>query len=250
MQNCLFQVSKRPILYKRNEINRAQGIAVYIRSGCSASHMAIFECRCHVIQIIKLCDKHNNFHLFSVCWNPDANDGIFFIVFWYILQSYKKITKRLPLFLLEILMPVTEWLNSVSQIGCHGLRPLDFSSESGCDQIIDNPTHKSGNCLDLIFTDTPGVVVGNGSPVGTSLHCFVSAAIKTEHTVSDISFSRKIYLESQADWDLIVSDLHEFGWADIHRQVDFVASMNDAFERNIRRSIPSQVTKFRIKDKA
>ena len=29
---------KRPILLIHNEINRAPGIAIYIRSGCSASH--------------------------------------------------------------------------------------------------------------------------------------------------------------------------------------------------------------------
>ena len=38
---------KRPIIPKRNEINRVQGMAVYIRSGCSASHKASFECGCH-----------------------------------------------------------------------------------------------------------------------------------------------------------------------------------------------------------
>ena len=36
-------------------------------------------------------------------------------------------------------------------------------SESGCDQIIHNPTHRSGNCLDLLFI-IPGVVA---SYVGT-----------------------------------------------------------------------------------
>ena len=40
---------KMPILFKRNEINRAQGMAVYIRSGCSASHKATFECGCHEV---------------------------------------------------------------------------------------------------------------------------------------------------------------------------------------------------------
>ena len=39
---CIAELSipgfKRPILFKRNEINRAQGMAVYIRSACSASH--------------------------------------------------------------------------------------------------------------------------------------------------------------------------------------------------------------------
>ena len=49
---------KRPILFKRNEVNRAQGMAVYIRSGCSDSHKAIFECGCHEVQVIKVCGKH------------------------------------------------------------------------------------------------------------------------------------------------------------------------------------------------
>ena len=56
---------KRPI-FKRNEISRAQGMAVYIRSDCSASHKAIFECGCHEVQIIKVCGKHNNFYLFCL----------------------------------------------------------------------------------------------------------------------------------------------------------------------------------------
>ena len=68
---------KRPILLKRNEINRAQGMAVYIRSGCSASHKASFECGCHETPIIKVCGRHNNFYLFSLYRNPDAADWIF-----------------------------------------------------------------------------------------------------------------------------------------------------------------------------
>ena len=45
--------------------------------GCSASHKAIFECGCNEVRIIKVCGKHNNFYLFSVYWNPEADDGIF-----------------------------------------------------------------------------------------------------------------------------------------------------------------------------
>ena len=38
-----------------------------------------------------------------------------------------------------------EWLNSVSPTDCHGRRALDFSTESGCDQLIHRSTHRSGN---------------------------------------------------------------------------------------------------------
>ena len=67
--------------------------------------------------------------------------------------------------------------------------------------------------MDLIITDTPGVVAGNvGSPIGTSDHCYALPIIKTEHTVPDISFSHKIYLKSQEDWDGILNDLRELHW--------------------------------------
>ena len=178
---------KRPILLKRNEINRAQGNAVYIRSGCSASHKASFECGCHETQIIKVCGKHNHFYLFSVYRNPDADDGIFDCLLVSMAAIQENDRKASFVFIGDFNAHHKEWLNSVSNTDCHGLRALDFSSESGCDQIIHNSTHRSGNCLDLIFTDTPGVVAGNvGSPIGTSDHCYVSAIIKTEHAVPDI----------------------------------------------------------------
>ena len=61
---------------------------------------------------------------------------------------------------------------------------------------------------------------------------------------------RLIRRDLQADWDDILNDLRELDWTDIYRQVDFVASMNDGFERIIVRRIPSRVVKFCIKDKA
>ena len=242
---------ERPILLKRNEINRAQGMAVYIRSGCSASHKASFECGCHETQIIKVCGKHNNFYLFSVYRNPDADDGIFECLLVSMAAIQENDRKASFVFIGDFNAHHKEWLNSVSNTDSHGLRALDFPSESGCDQIIHNSNHRSGNCLDLIFTDTSGVVAGNvGGPIGTSDHCYISAIIKTEHAVPDISFSRKIYPKSQADWDVILNDLCELDWPDIYRQVDFVASMNDVFEGIIVRRIPSRVIKFCIKDKA
>ena len=226
-------------------------MAVYIRSGCSASHKATFERGCHEVQIIKVCGKHNNFYLFSVYRNSDADDGIFDCLLVSMAAIQENDREASSVFIGDFNAHHKEWLNFISQTDCHGLRALDFSSESGCDQIIRNPTHRLGNCLDLIFTDTSGVVAGNvGCPIGTSDHSYVSAIIKAEHAVPDISFSCKIYFKSQADWDGILNDLRELDYPDIYKQVDFVASMNDGFERVIVRRIPFRVIKFRIKDKA
>ena len=97
-------------------------------------------------------------------------------------------------------------MNSVLPTDCHGLRAIDFSTESGCDQLIQRPTHRSGNTLDLIFTDVPGVVTSNvGIPIGTS----VSAIIRTGQVVPKVCSSRKINLKSQGNWDGILRDLSQ-----------------------------------------
>ena len=78
--------------------------------------------------------------------------------------------------------------------------------------------------MDLIVTDTRGVAGNVGSPIGTSDHCYVSAIIKTEQALPDLS---------QADWNGILNDRHELDWPHICRQVDFVTVMNEEFERII-----------------
>ena len=94
-----------------------------------------------------------------------------------------------------------EWLNSVSPTDGHGLRALDFSSESGCEQIIHKPTHRCGNCLDLLFTDSLGDVAASvGTPIGIFDHSAICVTIKTEQAVLNVSSSRKIHIKSQADW--------------------------------------------------
>ena len=83
-----------------------------------------------------------------------------------------------------------EWLSSLSPTDYHGLRSLDFSSEAGCEQLIDRPTHISGNLLDLIFSDTPGIVACNDdTSTRMSDHSYVFAVIKTEQPVTDVTFS-------------------------------------------------------------
>ena len=124
---------KRPVLFKRNEINRAQGMALYTRSGCSASHKATFESGCHEVQIIKVCGKHNNFYLFSVCRNPDADDGIFDCLLVSMAAIQENDRKASFVFIGDFNAHHNERLNSLSQTDCHGLRTLDFSSEPGCD---------------------------------------------------------------------------------------------------------------------
>ena len=137
-----------------------------------------------------------------------------------------------------------EWLNSVSPADGHGLRALDFSSECGCEQIIRKPTQRS-NCLELLFTDSPGVVAASvGTPVGTSDHFAICVTIKTEHAVLDVSFSRKIFIVSRADWHGISTDLSNVDWPHIYHLPDFVSALSDCIAIMIKRHIPSRNLKL------
>ena len=62
-------------------------------------------------------------------------------------------------------------MNSLFPNNFQSLKALDFFYKSKCDQIILTLTHKSGNCLETIVTDSPaGAASNNGSPTGTSKH--------------------------------------------------------------------------------
>ena len=41
-----------------------------------------------------------------------------------------------------------EWLQSVSPTDHHGIAAFDFTNLSGCTQLIKEPTHNFGHCLD------------------------------------------------------------------------------------------------------
>ena len=142
-------------------------------------------------------------------------------------------------------------MNSVSPTDRHGLRAIDFSTEAGCDQLIQRPTHRSDNTLDLIFTGVPGVVTSNvGSLIGTSDHTYISTHIRTEQVVPEISSFRKIYLKSQGDRNGIQRDLSQLNCPHFYLQDDFIEPLNNVFVEIIDRCISSRVMTFRKKDKA
>ena len=242
---------KQPYLLRRNERERGQGMAAYIRNGFPASRKANYECRCHEVLVLKVCGKHSNFYLFSIYRNPNANDAIFDCLLNSMASIQENDRKAAFLFVGDFNAHHKEWLNSVSDTDCHGRRALDFSTESGCEQLIQRPTHKLGNILDLIFTDVRGVVSSKvGTPIGTSDHTFISALIKTEQAVPEISSSRKVYLKSRANWRGIESDLSRLNWPYYYRLDDGIEPLSVAMLNIIDKHIPSRVVTFRNKDKA
>ena len=75
-----------------------------------------------------------------------------------------------------------------------GNATFDFANLSGCTQLIKDPTHNLGNCLDLLLNDVPGVVDPLvDSPLGNSDYSSISFSVKMCFKILDITFSCKVY---------------------------------------------------------
>ena len=75
----------------------------------------------------------------------------------------------------------------------HGNAAFDFANLSACTQLIKEPIHKLGNCLNLLLTDVPGVV---DLLLGNLDHSFIWFSMKMYFSITNITFSYKAYLKS------------------------------------------------------
>ena len=63
-----------------------------------------------------------------------------------------------------------------------GVAAFDFSTVSGCDQLVVGPIHARGGILDLLITDVPDLIqVAVVAPIGNSDHSSLSAVISMAH---------------------------------------------------------------------
>ena len=241
----------KPILLRRNAIPRAQGMCVYIRSSYSASRIPKFECGCHEMLLVKICSRFNNYYIFSLYRNPDLDSQIYDCLLVKMAEIQSLDTKASFVFVGDLNAHHTEWLNSISPTNRHGRAALDFSNLSGCEQLVREPTHNSGNCLDLLLTDAPAVVsVRVVPPLGCSDHAGLAFNIQTAFPVPDDPISRKVFLKSRANWDAIVADIEGIFWPDIFRADCPVEALNAVLLSIGERRIPSKIIRSRRRDKA
>ena len=94
-----------------------------------------------------------------------------------------------------------EWLG-FTMTNSHGVAAFDFSTVSGCDQLVVGPTHALGGILDLLMTDVPDLIqVAVVAPIGNSDHSSLSAVILTAQAVHNLCVSRKVFLKHKVNWD-------------------------------------------------
>ena len=241
----------KPILLRRNAIPRAQGMCVYIRSSYSASRLSKSECGCHEMMAVKICSRFNNYYIFSLYRNPDMDDSIYDCLLTSMASIQERDSKASFLFVGDVNAHHREWLNSVSPTDQHGRAALDFCNLAGCEQMVQSPTHTSGNCLDLLITDaTSAVSVCVIPPLGSSDHCGLSVTIQTRFSIPDELISRKVFLKSRVNWAGVRADFDTINWHDIFQADCPVTALNGALLSISERRIPCKVIRSRRKDKS
>ena len=90
-----------------------------------------------------------------------------------------------------------EWLKFTILTDRCSLAAFDFENLSGFTQLIKEQTYKLDSYLDLLLSDVPGVVDPPVDlPLGYSDHSYNSVSVKMGFIILNITFSRKVNLNS------------------------------------------------------
>ena len=92
-----------------------------------------------------------------------------------------------------------EWLGSTTT-NRYGVAAFDYSTMSGCNQLVVGPTHAPGGTLDLPMTDVHDLVpVSVVASIGNSDHSSLSVVISMAQAVPNLCVSRKVFLKHQVN---------------------------------------------------
>ena len=107
-----------------------------------------------------------NFYVYSLYRNPDLDDLIYDCLLTSMAAVQAEDVHASFLFGGDLNGHHQEWLGSI-MTNSHGVAAFDFTSVSGCDQLVVGPTHARGGILDLLMTDVPDFIqVAVVAPIG------------------------------------------------------------------------------------
>ena len=107
-----------------------------------------------------------------------------------------------------------EWLSSKSPTDAEGRAAYEFCCTHDLSQIVDGPTHQSGNRLELIVIDAPNMISTTAIDhnIGTSDHYLVQALLEAS-PLSETPSPRQVWLCNKADWDGLRNKLAAAPWS-------------------------------------
>ena len=122
------------------------------------------------------------FYVFIICRNPDLDDRIFYCLLTS-MAAVQAEDVRASFLLGDLNGHHQEWLGSMTT-NRHSVAAFDFTTVSGCDQLVVGPTHARGGTLERLMTDVPELVlIASLAPIGISDHSSLSAVISMAQAV-------------------------------------------------------------------
>ena len=147
----------RPVLLCRGRMPRARGMAAYVRAGYGAFCQPKLSTVVAEMLVFRVCGARQNLYVFSLYRIPDLDDLIFNCLLTSNSAMLAEDVRASFLFVGDLNGHHQEWLGSTTT-NRHGVAAFDFATMSGCDQLVDGPTHARGGILGLLMTDVPDLV--------------------------------------------------------------------------------------------
>ena len=95
----------------------------------------------------------------------------------------------------------------------HEVAAFDFSTVSGCDQLVVFSTHARGGTLDLLMTDVPDLVwVAVVALICNSDHSTLSAVVSMAQAVPNVCVSKKVFLKHEVNWNTVCGAIQDMHW--------------------------------------
>ena len=239
----------RPVLLCRDGMQRALGMAEYVRDGYGAFRQPKFECGCCEMLVFRMCGARQNFYVFSLYRNPDLDDRIYDYLLTAMAAVQAADVRASFLFVGDLNGHQQEWLGSTTT-NRHCVAALDFDTVSGCHRLVISPTHACGGTLDLLMTDVPDLVrVVVVAPLGRSDHSSLSIAISMAYAVPNLCVSRKMLLKHRVNWTAVCDAIGVLPWRSIWSADNLAERLNMHLCLLIARFVPTKVIRVHNKDK-
>ena len=201
----------RPVLLFRGRMPRARGVAAHVRDGYGAFRQSKFECGCCEMQVFRVRGAKQNLYMF----NLPSDDRIFDCLLTSTAVVQAEDVRTSFLFVGDLNGHHQESFGSTTT-NRHGVAAFDFTTVSGCDQLVVGLTHARGGILDILTTDVPDLVwISVVGHIGYSDHSYLSAVISMAQAVPNLLVSRKVFLKHQVTWNTVCSAIQDLPCSNI-----------------------------------
>ena len=136
----------RPVFLCQGKMPLACGMVAYVRDGFRAIRQPKFECGCCKMLVFSVCGVRQNIYVYSLYRNPVLDDQIFYCLLASMAAVQAVDVGASFLFLGDLNGHHQEWLSSMTT-NRNGVAAFNFTTISGCDQLVVGPTHAHGETL-------------------------------------------------------------------------------------------------------